>query len=703
MGQSVVMTNQAEHPVLTVENLDIEYQIGMQWRNAIHNFELTVYPQQIVGIVGESGSGKSTVIKAIMRYLSNNGRISQGRIHFKDQDLVQTSRRQMRSLWGGAMHMVPQNAFAAMNPSLRIGEQIAEVIRIHDNLSASEVNARVHEILGAVRLADPAKIAKRYPHEISGGQQQRAVLAMAFATAPDLLLLDEPTTSLDVTTEATILDLIDELIDRTGAGAIYVTHNLGVVAQVCERVTVMYGGEIMEDAPVEDLYANPLHPYTIGLLASIPKFGQTKYQQALQMMPGSPPSLGNRPTGCVFAERCPIAVDHCFTTKPSLEYTDDQHKVRCHRWPEIADGTAQVRHQFERGIELKTKDERADLLEVQHMTKHFEVRLEASDLLKKLQGKDVFNKVRAVDDVNIRIQHGKTLGLVGESGSGKTTLSRMIVGLTERTSGEMTLLGADVKNKVGQRTRDTLRQLQMVFQNPQDSLNPYLRVGQSIQRPLIKLAKMKRGEAQQRVKELLEAVNLDETYMGRYPSELSGGEKQRVAIARAFASNPEIIVCDEPVSALDVSVQAAVLNLLARLQDEHDTAYLFISHDLAVVGYLADYVAVMYLGEIFEASSVDTLFQAPYHPYTEALISSIPIPDPTHQTQHIRLSSDVPSPRNLPSGCRFHTRCPRKIGDICEQEVPPWREAEHGHFIRCHIPIDELITLQESAPETVEE
>ncbi len=697
------MTNQAEHPVLTVENLDIEYRIGMQWRNAIRDFELTVYPQQIVGIVGESGSGKSTVIKAIMRYLSKNGRISQGAIHFKDQDLVQNSRRQMRSLWGGAMHMVPQNAFAAMNPSLRIGEQIAEVIRIHDNLSSSDVRARIHEILGAVRLADPVKIAKRYPHELSGGQQQRAVLAMAFATAPDLLLLDEPTTSLDVTTEATILDLIYELIDRTGAGAIYVTHNLGVVAQVCERVTVMYGGEIMEDAAVEDLYAQPLHPYTIGLLASIPKFGQTKYQQALQMMPGSPPSLGNRPKGCVFADRCPIAVDQCFTAKPPLEESGDGRKVRCHRWPEIADETVQVRQHFERGIELKTKDEREALLDVHDFTKHFDVRLEAIDLLKKLQGQAVFNKVRAVDEVNIHIQYGKTLGLVGESGSGKTTLSRMIVGLTDRTSGEMTLLGADVKNKVSQRTQDTLRQLQMVFQNPEDSLNPYLRVGQAIQRPLIKLAKMKRADAKQRVKELLEAVSLDETYLRRYPSELSGGEKQRVAIARAFASNPEIIVCDEPVSALDVSVQAAVLNLLARLQEEHDTAYLFISHDLAVVGYLADYVAVMYLGEIFETSSVDTLFQAPYHPYTEALISAIPIPDPAHETQHIRLNSDVPSPRNLPSGCRFHTRCPRKIGDICEQEIPPWRAVNDDHYIRCHIPIDELITLQETAPETVEE
>lgn len=697
------MTNYAETPVLAVENLDIEYRIGMNWRNAIRDFEITVYPKQIYGIVGESGSGKSTVIKAIMRYLSDNGQISQGMIEFQERDLVQTSRRQMRALWGGAMHMVPQNAFAAMNPSLRIGEQIAEVIRIHDKLSAAEVQARVHEILGAVRLADPAKIAKRYPHELSGGQQQRAVLAMAIATTPDLLLLDEPTTSLDVTTEATILDLIDELIDRTGAGAIYVTHNLGVVAQVCERVTVMYGGEIMEDASVTDLYAQPLHPYTIGLLASIPKFGQTKYQRALQMMPGSPPSLGNRPVGCVFAERCPIALEHCFTTKPPLEESGEGRKVRCHRWAEIANEDIQVDQQFERGLELKVKDERDSLLEAHHLTKHFNVRLEAVDLLKKLQGQEVFNKIRAVDDVNIRIQQGKTLGLVGESGSGKTTLSRMIVGLTDRTSGGMTLLGADVKNKVGQRTKDTLRQLQMVFQNPEDSLNPYLRVGQAIRRPLLKLAKMKRGEANQRVKELLEAVNLDETYMQRYPSELSGGEKQRVAIARAFASNPEIIVCDEPVSALDVSVQAAVLNLLARLQNEHDTAYLFISHDLAVVGYLADYIAVMYLGQIFETASAETMFEPPYHPYTEALISSIPIPDPTHETQHIRLSSDIPSPRNLPNGCRFNTRCPRKIGDICEQEIPPWSEVGNGHYIRCHIPIDELITLQQSAPEAIEE
>jgi peptide/nickel transport system ATP-binding protein len=529
---------------------------------------------------------------------------------------------------------------------------------------------------------------------LSGGQQQRVVLAMAFVTSPQLLLLDEPTTSLDVTTEAAILDLICDLIHRSEAGAIYVTHNLGVVAQFCDRVTVMYAGEIMEDASVQELFARPLHPYTIGLLACIPRFGQSKYDANLHTIPGSPPSLSRKPKACVFADRCPVAIDVCFTDKPPLESVDGGRKVRCHRWQEIAAGNLVVEQAYENNIDIEPHGDREILLEADGLTKYFDVQLDLLDVFQKLRGEKVVSTIQAVNDVNLTVRRGNTYGLVGESGSGKTTLARVIVGLTGRTDGKLTLLGVDIKDTVGKRHKDTLRQLQMVFQNPQDSLNPYLRVGQALGRPLIKLLGMSRKEAKARAGELLRAVNLDETYLSRFPAELSGGEKQRIAIARAFASNPELVVCDEPVSSLDVSVQAAVLNLLARLQKEHEAAYLFISHDLAVVGYLADYLAVMYLGELFEVGKGKDMFVPPHHPYTEALLCAVPTPDPNYEAQKIRLSSDIPSPRNIPSGCRFHTRCPHKIGAICEDEVPPWQEDDRGNFIKCHIAIPDLIALQ---------
>ncbi|MCI0709303.1 MAG: ABC transporter ATP-binding protein [Chloroflexi bacterium] len=681
--------------ILEVRDLDIDYRIDYRWRRAVSEFSLNVQSNQIYGIVGESGSGKSTVIQAIIRYLSKNGRISGGEILFNAEDLTRKSRRQMQKLWGNTMFMVPQNPFSSLNPSIRIGEQIAEILRVHTNLSRHEISQRVLKVLNQVRLPDPEKIMRRYPHELSGGQQQRVVLAMGFVTSPQLLLLDEPTTSLDVTTEAVILDLVRDLIEEMDTGAVYVTHNLGVVAQLCERVTVMYAGEIMEDSSVQELYAKPLHPYTIGLLASIPRFGQTKYDAPLHTIPGRPPGLGNHPLACVFADRCPVAIDICRTEKPSLETVLVNRRVRCHRWQEIASGELVVEQEYSSDLAITRREETENLLTIQNLTKHFNVRRDFVDVVTQFfDGDSTVEKIKAVNGVNLSIQRGHTLGLVGESGSGKTTLARVIIGLTNRTSGKIILKGVEIRDRVGTRRKETLKQLQMVFQNPQDSLNPYLSVGQAIKRPLLTLAGLSSSAAQQRAINLLEAVSLDASYMSRYPGELSGGEKQRVAIARAFASNPELIIADEPVSSLDVSVRSAVLNLLAHLQSEFDTAYLFISHDLADVTYLADFVAVMYLGEIFEVGYAADMGVAPMHPYTEALVSAIPVPDPRYEADEIRLRGDLPSPRNLPTGCLFHTRCPRKIGDICEQERPPWRDDGDDHFIKCHIPIDELIELQ---------
>lgn len=688
------MTNPIETPVLEVQNLHVSYLANRTWYEAIRDFEITVYPGQIYGVVGESGSGKSTAIKAIIRYLGKDGKINDGQILLDGENITHKPRRQMKRVWATRMHMLPQNPFVALNPSIRVGEQVAETIRIRDSLSRRKAREKAISMLEQVRLADADEVSHRYPHELSGGMQQRIVLAMAFSASPQILMLDEPTTSLDVTTEATILDIVRELIQTTQAGAIYVTHDLGVVAQLCERVAVMYSGEIMEDASVQDLYAHPLHPYTIGLIACVPRLGQTKQQATLRTIPGRPPSLQHRARGCQFASRCPVALEKCFVEHPPLEAAANGHKVRCHRWQEIASGELVVEQAFQSGLEVSEHREREQLLVVENLTKHFDV---PCGLLDFLQGKPP-TTVKAVDGVNLGIQKGRTLGLVGESGSGKTTLARMIVGLINRTDGTIELNGQPIGNTVRQRSREALRQIQMVFQNPQDSLNPYLTIGQAIRRPLMKLANRSRRDAEEEIRRLLVAVNLDESYVNRFPAMLSGGERQRVAIARAFASIPELIVCDEPVSALDVSVQAAVLNLLARLQAENDTSYLFISHNLAVVGYLADYLIVMYLGQIFEVGYGHDLFAPPYHPYTEALVSAIPVPDPTHQTQHIRLSNDIPSPRNLPTGCRFHTRCPRKLGAICEQEIPPWQDDGDGHYIRCHRTIDELILLQQSAP-----
>ncbi|NDJ78151.1 MAG: ABC transporter ATP-binding protein, partial [Chloroflexi bacterium] len=589
------------------------------------------------------------------------------------------------------VNMVPQNPSAALNPSIRVGNQVAEILRRHEKLDRSATRDRVLDMFQRVQLADAAGVLQRFPHELSGGMQQRVVVAMALITSPRLLVLDEPTTSLDVTTEAVILDLVRELIHVEQAGALYVTHNLGVVAQVCDRVVVMYAGEIMEDGPVNDLFAQPLHPYTIGLLNSVPRPGQDKRKAGLQTIAGQPPALRDMPQGCVFAPRCPLAIDIC-NTHPPLEQPAEGRLVRCHRWQEIASGTVSVSGKRQTGVEaVAIADlQREPLLDVHHLAKHFPVQRTLIELLRR----EPPAPLRAVDGVNLGVQKGRTLGLVGESGSGKTTLARVIIGLEDRTGGTIDLLGADIMGDVHQRPKEKLAQLQMVFQNPQNSLNPYLTVGQALRRPLIKLAGMKRGEADREVRRLLEAVNLRPEYARRYPNELSGGEKQRVAIARAFASDPALVICDEPVSSLDVSVQAAVLNLLARLQDEEDTAYLFISHDLAVVGYLADYIAVMYLGQLFEVGYGRDMFTPPLHPYTEALVSAIPVPDPQRQVKRVRLTNDVPNPRDMPTGCRFHTRCPRKIGAICEQELPPWRDSGQGHHIRCHIPLDELTELQ---------
>ena len=712
----------AQRNLLDVENLTISYRVNNRWIAAVRDFRLQMQPGQIVGLVGESGSGKSTVALALMHYLSSNGRVERGgKLTFDGEDLLRKSNAEMRRLWAKRIKFVPQNAAAALNPSIKIGRQVTEALEAAEGLASHDAYQSMMRIFHDVNLVDPERVAERYPHELSGGMQQRITIAMALISNPELLIMDEPTTGLDVTTEAVILDLVRGLIAERETSVIYITHNLGVVAQLCQRVVVLYAGEIMEEAQVTDLFRQPRHPYTLGLLSSVPKPGQSKGRAQLQSIAGNPPSLSRIPSGCVFAERCPFVVDICRETKPPLETLGDGRAVRCHRWSEMEAGIlppsksppiemGSRRHRpvggdvptcsreiaplpnalgRGRGRGKSTSD---TLMRVTDVTKHFPVERNLREILGRVEP----TPIRAVDGLDLQLRAGQTLGLVGESGSGKTTLARVIIGLEERSGGKLELLGMDVRNSVRDRSHDVLSKLQMVFQNPQNSLNPYLSVRQALRRPLIKLRGFSPGQADAEALVLLERVNLRAEYADRYPDELSGGEKQRVAIARAFASDPDLIICDEPVSALDVSVQSAVLNLLAELQEDHGSAYLFISHNLSVVGYLADSIAVMYLGQLFEVGEAHELFHPPYHPYTEALVSAIPVADPSHRTERILLSDDLPSAQNLPSGCRFHTRCPHKIGEICETQEPPWRAGEAGHLIRCHIALEDLSTLQSS-------
>jgi peptide/nickel transport system ATP-binding protein len=690
-----------ETPILSIDNLTVAYRLQGVWLEAIREVSLRVAAAQTYGIVGESGSGKSTLVQAVMGYLSANGAVRQGNIYIEGEDWLHATRRRRQQIWGARLSMVPQDPLSALNPALTIGEQIAELVRRHARLPRKAARERAIEMLRRVKLPDPERIARRYPHQISGGQQQRALIAMALAS-PELrlLVLDEPTTSLDVTTEAAILDLFAELQADHRAATIFVTHNLGVVARMCQRVAVLYAGEVMEDAPTETLYGAALHPYTRLLLRAVPRIGDST---PLQAIAGRIPSLRQRPSGCVFAPRCPIATDLCHAHKPPLERAEEGHLVRCHHWRAVADGSLRVeeassalrRREMQSAeisfFEQLFSDDQNGAQATVMRAEHVRVQYGARGLLGRLLGRKP--PFRAVDDVSMRVPRGKTLGLVGESGSGKTTFARSLIGLVEIESGEAHLLDMPLRGTPRQRAKATLKAMQMIFQHPEESLNPYRTVGQTLRRPLMTLSGMSRAEADRAAAELLRAVNLPADYLSRFPSELSGGEKQRVAIARAFAAQPALILCDEPVSSLDVSVQASILNLLAQLQAQYDVAYLFISHDLAVVGYLADYIAVIYRGQLVERGRAESFFTPPHHPYTEALLASLPLPDPKARLRRIRLPDDQPS-GGVPSGCRFHPRCPRYLGEVCRTQAPPWQRDTQGRYYRCHIPPSELATLQ---------
>ncbi len=680
------MTNTGETPVLSVEGLEVVYTTRSGSVRAVRDVSIGISPGSVLGLVGESGCGKSTLAFAVMNYMSANAEATAGRILFRGRDILRMSRREMNRLRGNEIAMVYQDPMAALNPSLRIGPQLTEVLVEHYGASVREARDACIRMLERVRMPDPPAIMERYCHQLSGGQQQRVLIAMALLTNPALLIMDEPTTGLDVTVEAEILDLIGELKRELDTAILFISHSFGVISRVADRVAVMYAGELVEQASVRDIFLDPQHPYTVGLLGCVPKISAAGQRGALSPIRGRVPALHESLPGCVFESRCDRAQERCRLEHPDIRRATDGHPVRCF-FPD-SPGSAGLQS----GSAAPTAFERpatADdpILNTEGLRVYYKARDRG---FAGMAGKHKKGFVKAVDDVSLIAEANSTLGIVGESGCGKTTLAKCIAGLVPPNDGKLEFAGIDAARIVEERPVATLRELQMIFQNPDSTLNPKRTAGESIARPLHLFGTVPRSGIRNEVVRLLEAVRLGEEYYDRLPGQLSGGEKQRVALARAFAGRPTLVLCDEPLSALDVSVQAAIMNLLGEFQREYGTAIVFISHDLSAVYQLCDSVAVMYLGQICETGPVETLFKPPYHPYTEALLSAVPIPDPTLERSDIRLTGTVPSALDPPAGCRFHTRCPRKIGPICEQEAPPCRGGTEGHRVYCHIDMEQL-------------
>ncbi|MEZ4666304.1 MAG: ABC transporter ATP-binding protein [Anaerolineae bacterium] len=674
------MSQSTDTPLIQVTNLSIDFWSHHHWTNVVRSVSFEVHAGEAMGLVGESGCGKTTTAYTLLGYRRPNSRIREGQVFYRGQDLLRLSGKALQGIRGRHISLVSQNPTTALSPGLTIEAQIIEVLRAHNlGTSANEQSARTLELLQQVQLPDPERTAKKYPHQLSGGQQQRAVIAMALACKPDFLVLDEPTTGLDVTTQSQILDLLAQLRAEQHMAMVYVTHDLGVISLICDRVGVMYAGELVETAPTRELFTHPRHPYTRGLITSIPSVRKPRREKA-NLLRGYL-QRDQFPDGCRFAPRCDFAQERCFMEPQSLELVSGNHMAACWRWgdiklPTVADASV--------NDEQLTSLVGGSLLNVENISCAYDI--DRSILFARRKPQTV------VQDVSFDIHPSETFALVGESGSGKSTIARTIAGLMQPSAGIITFEGHNIIPLVKARTQEQRREIQLIFQNPDASLNPRQPVGQIIGQPLRIFFDLTGTAQRERVEQLLQDVRLDGSYRNRYPDELSGGERQRVAIARALAAQPKLLLCDEILSALDVSVQANVLELLRGLQAKHHFAYLFISHDLAVVRTLAHRVGVLYKGQLCETGQVEEVFAAPYHPYTHMLFSAVPSLDSqTKSTSVVR--GDIHDSHKH-TACPFAERCPWKVGDICDEVEPPWQPTSPTHGLRCHIPLSELQTRE---------
>jgi peptide/nickel transport system ATP-binding protein len=703
-------------PLLEVIDLQTQIKLRKATVYAVDGLSFTVEPGETVGIVGESGSGKTMAAMSIMKLLPGAARLAGGQINFKGRDLAKLSDKEIREVRGAEIAMVFQDPMTSLNPTMNIGNQIAETVIRHKGVSRSEGLARAAEVLDLVGLPRPQERLKDYPHQLSGGLRQRVMIAMALACDPKLLIADEPTTALDVTIQAQILALLDRIKRDIGMGIILITHDMGVIAGRADRVVVMYAGQKIETAETTELFTHVRHPYTEALLASIPKMDQDK-TQALYSIPGIPPDLRSPPPACRFAARCAYATDHCRADVPPLVEDTPGHLYACFypRETSIAEMDVAVEEllvsaeqnqalveQFGQEMEiLDTSDANAAVpavgatenefvLEFKGVTKEFPIRRGG------LLGRNPV-VLHAVSDVSFGVRKGETFGLVGESGCGKTTLGRMGTVLEPPTSGEIIFDGTDMASIRGSELRERRRDIQFMFQDPYASLDPRMRVQEIIAEPLTIARRGSNSDRRDAVSQLIDEVGLPQDALERYPHEFSGGQRQRLGLARAMALNPAVIIADEPVSALDVSVRSQVLNLMKRIQRKHGLTYVIISHDLSVVRYMADRIGVMYLGKIVESGTSDDVYEHPAHPYTAGLLEAIPLPDPVvakrAASAGVPITGELPSPVNPPSGCRFRTRCPH-AKDVCAEVEPPLRSFGGEHVAACHFPLQEPVHSQ---------